>query len=332
MALALIHMLMAGQFERFLDPLIVMLSVPMALVSVVPALLLTGTTLNIQSVMGLVMLIGIVVNNAIVLVDAINLLRRERRMGIADAVMEAGRLRLSHPGAGGVRAPLRRGARLPSAVPGALQWLQRGHGWNAYERPGGSSLWAWVRSSGRPSYAEAQRALAGVAAALASGAPFTLSLTRLWVDATGRTRLLDFDAVRSSPGEDPGAFEPSGWCSFLRRLLSFTLEGPAAARSEGQGEASRFRSRSTRAPSSTGSPRGGAASPRRRFWPTSRSGPTGRCRSQRRDAALAVPAAATAFAALSIGITLMGTPFLAASVELERALARWREVSPEGGG
>jgi len=94
MALVLVYMLMAAQFERFLDPLIVMLSVPMALIGVVPALLLTGTTLNIQSVMGLVMLIGIVVNNAIVLVDAINLLRREYQMGAADAVIEAGRLRL----------------------------------------------------------------------------------------------------------------------------------------------------------------------------------------------------------------------------------------------
>ncbi len=94
MALALVYMLMAAQFERFIDPLIVMLSVPMALVGVVPTLLLTGTTLNIQSVMGLVMLIGIVVNNAIVLVDAVNLLRRERRMGAVDAVIEAGRLRL----------------------------------------------------------------------------------------------------------------------------------------------------------------------------------------------------------------------------------------------
>src|SRR5690606_10412122 len=75
-------------------PLIVMLAVPMALIGVVPMLLLTGTTLNIQSVMGLVMLIGIVVNNAIVLVDAINLLRRDYQMGAADAVIEAGRLRL----------------------------------------------------------------------------------------------------------------------------------------------------------------------------------------------------------------------------------------------
>ena len=66
----------------------------MTLIGVVPALLLTGTTLNLQSVMGLVMLIGIVVNNAIVLVDAINLLRRDHQLGAADAVIEAGRLRL----------------------------------------------------------------------------------------------------------------------------------------------------------------------------------------------------------------------------------------------
>lgn len=94
MALALVYMLMAAQFERFVDPLIVMLAVPMALVGVVPTLLLTGTTLNIQSIMGLVMLIGIVVNNAIVLVDTINLLRRDRGLGVREAVLEAARLRL----------------------------------------------------------------------------------------------------------------------------------------------------------------------------------------------------------------------------------------------
>ena len=94
MALVLVYMLLAAQFERYLDPLIVMVSVPMSLIGVVPILLLTGTTLNIQSVMGLVMLIGIVVNNAIVLIDAINLQRREREMSPYDAVLEAGRLRL----------------------------------------------------------------------------------------------------------------------------------------------------------------------------------------------------------------------------------------------
>ncbi len=94
MALALIYMVMAGQFERFLDPLVVMFSVPAAIVGVVPTLLLTGTTLNIQSIMGLVMLVGIVVNNAIVLVDYVNLLRREHDMELRPALVEAGRLRL----------------------------------------------------------------------------------------------------------------------------------------------------------------------------------------------------------------------------------------------
>ena len=94
MALVLIYMVMAGQFERFLDPLIVMCSVPLAIVGVVPIVYLTGDTINMQSVMGMVMLIGIVVNNAIVLVDYINLLRRERNMELKEAIMEAGRLRL----------------------------------------------------------------------------------------------------------------------------------------------------------------------------------------------------------------------------------------------
>ncbi len=94
MALALVYMVMAGQFERFLDPLIVMFSVPVALVGVVPTLLLTGTTLNVQSIMGMVMLIGIVVNNAIVLVDYLNLKRREEGLPIREAAIEASRLRL----------------------------------------------------------------------------------------------------------------------------------------------------------------------------------------------------------------------------------------------
>ena len=94
MALILIYMVMAGQFERFLDPLVVMFSVPLVLIGVLPTLVLTNTTVNIQSVMGLVMLIGIVVNNAIVLVDYINLMRREHGMELTEAVAEAGRLRL----------------------------------------------------------------------------------------------------------------------------------------------------------------------------------------------------------------------------------------------
>ena len=94
MALILIYMVMAGQFERFFDPLVVMFSVPLAVIGVVPTLMLTGTTLNIQSLMGMIMLIGIVVNNAIVLVDYINLLRREKGMSVTEAVIASGKLRL----------------------------------------------------------------------------------------------------------------------------------------------------------------------------------------------------------------------------------------------
>jgi HAE1 family hydrophobic/amphiphilic exporter-1 len=94
MAVVLIYMVMAAQFERFLDPLIVMVTVPMAVIGVVPTLLLTGTTLNIQSLMGVIMLLGIVVNNAIVLVDYINLMRREHGLSITEAVLQSARRRL----------------------------------------------------------------------------------------------------------------------------------------------------------------------------------------------------------------------------------------------
>ncbi len=94
MALVLIYMVMAAQFERLFDPLIVMVAVPMAIIGVVPTLLLTGTSLNMQSLMGVIMLIGIVVNNAIVLVDYINLMRREKDLGIREAVVQSGKRRL----------------------------------------------------------------------------------------------------------------------------------------------------------------------------------------------------------------------------------------------
>lgn len=64
------------------------------MIGVIPALLITGTTINIQSLMGMIMLVGIVVNNAIVLVDYINLMRREKGLPVFEAVVEAGRLRL----------------------------------------------------------------------------------------------------------------------------------------------------------------------------------------------------------------------------------------------
>jgi len=90
----LVYMVMAAQFERFLDPLIVLCSVPLAVIGVVPTLFITGTTLNMQSLMGVIMLIGIVVNNAIVLVDYINLLRRTENLEPVEAVKRACKRRL----------------------------------------------------------------------------------------------------------------------------------------------------------------------------------------------------------------------------------------------
>ncbi len=95
LALILVYMVMAGQFERYLDPLIVMFSVPVALIGIVPTLILTDTTINMQSLMGVLMLLGIVVNNAIVLVDYINLKRRDdKQRNLLEAIIAASRLRL----------------------------------------------------------------------------------------------------------------------------------------------------------------------------------------------------------------------------------------------
>ena len=94
LALALVYMVMACQFESLRDPLVVMFSVPLAAIGVVLALFLTRTTFNLQSFIGVIMLAGIVVNNAILLVDTANLLRNEEGMPLEKAVREAGKRRL----------------------------------------------------------------------------------------------------------------------------------------------------------------------------------------------------------------------------------------------
>lgn len=93
LALALVFMVLACQYESLRDPLIVMVAAPMAAVGVVTTLLITRTTLNLQSGIGCVMLAGITVNNAILLVDQASRLCREG-FPVRDAVMEAGRRRL----------------------------------------------------------------------------------------------------------------------------------------------------------------------------------------------------------------------------------------------
>lgn len=94
LAITLVYMIMAMLYESVRDPFIVMFSVPMAAIGVILMLFLTGTTFNVQSYIGCIMLGGIVVNNAILLVDYTNLLRRRDKMSVREAIEEAGRRRL----------------------------------------------------------------------------------------------------------------------------------------------------------------------------------------------------------------------------------------------
>jgi HAE1 family hydrophobic/amphiphilic exporter-1 len=93
LALVLVYMVMACQYESLRDPLVVMFSVPLAVIGVLVTLFVTGTTLNLQSYIGCIMLGGIVVNNAILLVDQAGRLVAEG-MRVREAVIEAGRRRL----------------------------------------------------------------------------------------------------------------------------------------------------------------------------------------------------------------------------------------------
>lgn len=93
LGILLVYMVMAGQFESFKHPFIIMLALPLMSVGIVLAFKLTGLTLSITTFIGVIMLIGIVVNNGIVLVDYTNLLR-SRGYSVRDAAAEAGRTRL----------------------------------------------------------------------------------------------------------------------------------------------------------------------------------------------------------------------------------------------
>ncbi len=94
LALVLVYMVMACLYESLRDPFVVMFSVPLAIIGVVLMLFLTRTTFNMQSYIGCIMLGGIVVNNAILLVDYTNLLRRRDGMPLIEAIEEAGRRRV----------------------------------------------------------------------------------------------------------------------------------------------------------------------------------------------------------------------------------------------
>ena len=93
LAVLLMYMILVVQFGSFLDPLAILLSLPLSLIGVVLALLLTGDTLNIMSLLGVILLMGIVVKNAILLIDFARW-NHERGMPLRESLVEAGRVRL----------------------------------------------------------------------------------------------------------------------------------------------------------------------------------------------------------------------------------------------
>ena len=93
LAVVLVYMVLASQFKSLLQPVIIMMSVPLGLAGVMVALFVTGTTLSVNSFMGIIMMVGIVVSNGVLLVDYANVLRR-RGDDLVSATVHAGQTRL----------------------------------------------------------------------------------------------------------------------------------------------------------------------------------------------------------------------------------------------
>ena len=93
LAIILVYLILAAQFESFIDPLSIMLSLPLSLIGMAGMLLVTGDTISMMSLIGLIMLMGLVTKNAILLVDFTKVLR-SRGMDRTEAIITAGRTRL----------------------------------------------------------------------------------------------------------------------------------------------------------------------------------------------------------------------------------------------
>lgn len=93
LSIILVYMVLASQFESLLHPFTILLTIPLAVVGAILLFFLTGTTINMMGVIGIVMLVGIAVNNSIILVDRINQLKTSGA-GLTDAIVEAGQQRI----------------------------------------------------------------------------------------------------------------------------------------------------------------------------------------------------------------------------------------------
>jgi multidrug efflux pump subunit AcrB len=94
LAVILIYLIMVAQFRSFLDPFIILFAVPLGIIGVLVILVVTNTTLNVQSLMGVIFMVGIAVSNSILLVEFANRLRQEHGYSPLDAAIESGRVRL----------------------------------------------------------------------------------------------------------------------------------------------------------------------------------------------------------------------------------------------
>lgn len=93
LSLVLLYLILVAQFRSFLDPVLILLAVPTGVIGVLLILLLTGTTLNVMSLMGLIMMVGIVVSNSILIVEFAHRLE-ENGLGVRDAIISSCRIRL----------------------------------------------------------------------------------------------------------------------------------------------------------------------------------------------------------------------------------------------
>lgn len=96
LAVVMVYMVLASQFESFVQPFVIMLSLPFSLIGAFLGILLSFSTLNIHTIIGIIMLMGLVTKNAILLVDYANTLRNRDGLSMHDALLEAGSTRL-HP-------------------------------------------------------------------------------------------------------------------------------------------------------------------------------------------------------------------------------------------
>jgi len=93
-AILLVYMVMASQFESLLDPFIIIFTVPLAIMGAIWMLFITGTTMSVTALVGMVLLVGIVVNNGIVLIDYINQLREKHGYDLWVAILVGGKRRM----------------------------------------------------------------------------------------------------------------------------------------------------------------------------------------------------------------------------------------------